>query len=141
MTVSEAILSREFFLMSIAFAFNQLSGLHIVSKIQTITIVQFGKSSADAVNLNAAFGVFNVIGRLILSAVSDCFGRKTIFIVMHISQAIAVGFMPQFIIIQQYGLFALTVLVIAFMFGGGPGIVPAFDADNFSSKHTGPTFG
>src|SRR4051794_35982821 len=53
LSVSDSILSWDFLLIYLTFAGNELCGLLVISKIQTIATHQFGRSSADAVFANA----------------------------------------------------------------------------------------
>ncbi|KAJ3310658.1 hypothetical protein HDU76_003316, partial [Blyttiomyces sp. JEL0837] len=142
MTLIEALFSVEMRLMYGMFFCSQITGLLIISKIQSITHTQLGKSNDEAVLINSLLGGSNLLGRLCLPLISDLIGsRKLLFIISCTVQAILLGFLPQSIAAQSYWSFLLEVNVIAFFYGGGFGMIPAFLSDQFGSKNIGPTHG
>ncbi|KAJ3008998.1 UNVERIFIED_CONTAM: hypothetical protein HDU68_002876 [Siphonaria sp. JEL0065] len=142
MTLWESIMSAEFRLMYIMFIGTQITGLMIMSKIQGIVQTQFGKTGNEPININAILGAFNLLGRMAVPFLSDRFGnRKIFFIVSATVQIFMLGFIPYSIWNQYYAAFLVEVFSIAFFYGAGFGLIPAFLSDQFGSKNIGPTHG
>ncbi|KAJ3065676.1 hypothetical protein HDU98_010949 [Podochytrium sp. JEL0797] len=142
MTLWDSIMSAEFRLMYVMFIGAQITGLMINSKIQGIVGTQFGKTGNEPINVNAVLGVFNLLGRLTLPFMSDLFGSRKIFFVLScLIQIIMLGFIPYTIWNQAYWGFLICVNTIAYFYGAGFGLIPAFLSDQFGSKNIGPTHG
>ncbi|KAI9331655.1 major facilitator superfamily domain-containing protein [Zopfochytrium polystomum] len=141
MTLMESLLSTEMKLMYLMFIGSQITGLLIISSIQNIVATQFDRPD-QKVPMNSVLGVSNLLGRLILPLTSDLLGtRKPLFILSCVAQAVLLGLLPTTIWNQSYNLFLFCANMIAFFYGGGFGIIPAFLADQFGSKNIGPTHG
>ncbi|KAI9325485.1 major facilitator superfamily domain-containing protein [Obelidium mucronatum] len=142
MTLWESIMSTEFRLMYVMFIGAQVTGLMIMSKIQGIVQTQFGKTGNEPININAILGTFNLLGRLMVPFLSDWLGnRKLFFIISCTVQIVMLGFIPYSIWGQYYWAFLVEVFSIAFFYGAGFGLIPAFLSDQFGSKNIGPTHG
>ncbi|KAI9097295.1 major facilitator superfamily domain-containing protein [Phlyctochytrium arcticum] len=141
-TLSQALTSREYILMYIMFFCNEITGLLIISKIQSIVQNQLGKSEQVAADINSILGGCNLLGRLILPTLSDYIGtRKPLFILSLAVQTVFLAVLPKAIGEQMYGLVLTCAFFIAFFYGGGFGLIPAFLADQFGSKNVGATHG
>ncbi|KAJ3071858.1 hypothetical protein HDU98_004708 [Podochytrium sp. JEL0797] len=161
MTLWDSIMSAEFRLMYVMFIGAQITGLMINSKIQGIVTTQFGKTGNEPINVNAILGVFNLLGRLSLPFLSDLVGNRKIFfiiscfvqvillfrlhydefLIIPLFQIVMLGFIPYTIWHQSYWGFLIAVNSIAYMYGAGFGLIPAFLSDQFGSKNIGPTHG
>ena len=92
----------------------EITGLLIISKIQSIVQNQFGKKPSDAANINSALGGVNLLGRLVLPLISDLIGaRKPLFLLSLACQVICLGCLPSALDSQSYG----GVLTCAFVIG------------------------
>ncbi|XXQ36718.1 Major facilitator superfamily (MFS) profile domain-containing protein [Plasmodiophora brassicae] len=141
MSLTQCLLSRPFLLLYVAFFGNQICGLLLISKIQTISMTQFGMSVDAATSVNAAVGAANLCGRFLLSTASDRIGRKSSLLVSLAVQTLCIALLLVTFDAESSSLFLACVAVIAFMYGGGFGVVPAFLSDLFGARHTGPTHG
>ncbi|TPX63002.1 hypothetical protein PhCBS80983_g00170 [Powellomyces hirtus] len=142
LSLSEALKSKEYILMYIMFFCAEITGLLIISKIQSIVQNQLGKGADVAANINSALGGCNLAGRLILPTLSDFLGqRKPLFLFSLVVQTIFLAILPNAIGSQQYILTLICAFAIAFCYGGGFGLIPAFLADQFGSKNVGATHG
>ncbi|KAI8805216.1 major facilitator superfamily domain-containing protein [Cladochytrium replicatum] len=141
MTLLESLGSTEFRLMYAMLFCAQITGLLVISKIQSICANQLKQSADMAATYNSALGVMNLLGRLILPTLSDFIGRKPIFILSLVVQAICLGMMPVTIHTRSLPGFLTVAFIIAMVYGAGFGIIPAFLADQFSSKNIGATHG
>ncbi len=86
----------------------------------------------------AIASIFNGLGRLIWSWLSDAVGRKAVFAIMFISQAILYMLLPQISNIILFGIMASYLLAC---YGGGFATMPAFAADTFGPGYIGRVYG
>lgn len=142
MTLWQALTSKEYIMMYIMFFCAEITGLLIISKIQSIVQNQLGKDAKTAANVNSILGGCNLLGRLVLPTVSDFIGqRKPLFVLSLTAQTIFLAILPKSIGDSTYALTLVCAFVIAFCYGGGFGLIPAFLADQFGSKNVGATHG
>ncbi|KAL2915777.1 hypothetical protein HK105_204724 [Polyrhizophydium stewartii] len=149
MTLAESLSSSEYWLMWFMFLGAQITGLLIISKIQSIIQNQFKRDADAAALINSLLGGANLLGRLVLPLLSDVLphvsggvaGRKSIFLFSLVTQAVCLSFLPLTIDDQRFGGFLACAFIIAFCYGGGFGVIPAFLADQFGAKNVGATHG
>ncbi|KAJ3174671.1 hypothetical protein HK101_010865 [Irineochytrium annulatum] len=142
MTLWDSLASVEFRLMYFMFFCSQITGLLVISKIQQITNTQFGKTVNESSLVNSCLGGANLLGRLLFPLISDLTGtRKLLFVISLLVQAVLLAALPHIIWAQSYAGFLVAVNVIAFMYGAGFGVIPAYLADQFGSKNVGATHG
>ncbi|KAJ3100241.1 hypothetical protein HDU96_010411 [Phlyctochytrium bullatum] len=142
MTLWDSLTSLEYGLMYPMFLGAQLTGLLIISKIQQITVTQMGRSTDEGALINSLLGGANLLGRLMLPFVSDLTkSRKGMYMLSTAVQAVLLGVLPTTIWTKTYPAFLFCVNLIAFFYGAGFGIIPAFLADQFGSKNVGATHG
>jgi OFA family oxalate/formate antiporter-like MFS transporter len=96
--------------------------------------------AADAAGgtLVAIAAIFNGLGRLIWSWLSDSLGRRRIFSIMFLSQAILYAITPH---IHSYFTFMAIACYLLACYGGGFATMPAFAADSFGTKNIGRIYG
>jgi len=82
--------------------------------------------------------LFNGFGRLFWAWLSDSTGRKAVFIVMFISQALLYLALPQ---ISNVTLFTVVACYLLSCYGGGFSVMPALVADSFGPAHVGRIYG
>jgi OFA family oxalate/formate antiporter-like MFS transporter len=102
-----------------------------------------GKDLSQAVDaaggsVVAIASVFNGLGRLIWSWLSDSLGRKKVFSIMFATQAALYIFIPH---INDYHLFMAVACYLLSCYGGGFATMPAFAADSFGTKQIGRIYG
>lgn len=141
MTLIESLASPEYILLWFTFLGNEITGLLIISKIQSIVTNQLGKDSTTAATINSLIGVCNLCGRLFVPALSDLVGRKVCFLISFLVQSILLGILPTFLNNSKYEAVLTCFFGIAFFYGGGFGVIPAFLADLFGGKNVGATHG
>ncbi|KAJ3196563.1 hypothetical protein HK101_008475 [Irineochytrium annulatum] len=142
MTLWESLTSKEFILMYFMFFCSQITGLLIISKMQQITVNQFGKSADEGVLINALLGGSNLLGRLAVPLLTDLTkSRKALFVTSTLCQLALLASLPATIASQTYWAFLFCCNFIAFFYGAGFGIIPAYLADQFGSKNVGATHG
>ncbi|KAJ3407899.1 hypothetical protein HDV05_005235 [Chytridiales sp. JEL 0842] len=139
---SKEVALSSYFNMTLLECIQSITGLMIISKIQNIVSAQFGKTASEAALINSLLGGANLLGRLAVPLMSDLINsRKTLFVISLFTQAVCLGCIPLSIEMQSYWSFLFEVNVIAFFYGSGFGMIPAFLADQFGSKNIGPTHG
>lgn len=84
--------------------------------------------------------IFNGLGRLIWAWVSDAIGRKGVFSIMFLTQAILYVLVASGII-SGYYLFIVVACYLLACYGGGFATMPAFAADSFGPKYIGKVYG
>ncbi|KAI8821339.1 major facilitator superfamily domain-containing protein [Fimicolochytrium jonesii] len=140
--LAQALKSKEYILMYIMFFCAEITGLLIIAKIQSIVQNQLKKDLQTATNINSALGGCNLLGRLVLPTLSDYVGQRKPFFVLSLTmQTLFLALLPTAIGDGNYGLTLTCAFIIAFFYGGGFGLIPAFLADQFGSKNVGATHG
>jgi len=99
--------------------------------------VVIAKDSAGAFVVAIA-AIFNGLGRLFWSWLSDIFGRKQIFSTMFLSQGVLYLIVPH---VSNYYFFLIIACYLLSCVGGGFATMPAFAADTFGSVHIGRIYG
>jgi len=117
---------------------NTMSGLSIISQASPI-LQEMGKASAEtAAVLVGVVAIFNGVGRIFWSWVSDLTSRKIAFFLMYLVEVFlfwtyhSLGSLP---------LLTIATFVVAMCYGGAYGITPAFAADYFGPRDVGSIFG
>jgi OFA family oxalate/formate antiporter-like MFS transporter len=117
---------------------NTTAGIAVISQaapmFQEITKV----SAARAAGIVGVISIANGAGRLLWAWLSDLAGRRAIFLVMFLLQAVVFWLMPS---AHSLTLFAALTIVVLLCYGGGFGTMPAFAADYFGAEHVGSIYG
>ncbi|PRX41090.1 OFA family oxalate/formate antiporter-like MFS transporter [Planifilum fimeticola] len=137
--VREALRTRQFWMLFFMLFLNVSAGIMIISQAspmgQEIINLDAVESAALVVGI---ISLFNAFGRIFWAAVSDWIGRRGVFIIMFLLQALLFLFLPN---LNTVGLFVATTALIALCYGGGFGTMPSFCADYFGTKNVGGIYG
>lgn len=124
---------------------NVSAGLGLLSQLSPMAQDMLKKTISDPGQLALAGGtilayasIFNGLGRLFWAWTSDAIGRRMVFIVMFITQAILYIVLPQ---IANEFLFTLIACYLLAFYGGGFATMPAFAADSFGPTYIGRVYG
>jgi len=124
---------------------NVSAGLGLLSQLSPMAQDMLKKSITDPGQLALAGGailayasIFNGLGRLFWAWTSDAIGRRMVFIVMFITQAILYIVLPQ---IANEFLFTVIACYLLACYGGGFATMPAFAADSFGPTYIGRVYG
>jgi OFA family oxalate/formate antiporter-like MFS transporter len=82
--------------------------------------------------------IFNGVGRIFWSWVSDLTSRRIAFFLMYL---VEVGLFWSYNSIDTLPMLTLATFVVAMCYGGAYGITPAFAADYFGPRDVGSIFG
>jgi OFA family oxalate/formate antiporter-like MFS transporter len=137
-TVGQALGTWQWWAICLLMSVNTMSGLSIISQASPI-LQEMGKASAEtAAVLVGVVAIFNGVGRIFWSWVSDLTSRKIAFFLMYL---VEVALFWTYHSIDSLPLLTIATLVVAMCYGGAYGITPAFAADYFGPRDVGSIFG
>ncbi len=134
----EALASGRFWMLWTMFFINITCGIMLISAASPMAQEQVGMSAAAAATMVGVMGLFNGLGRLGWSALSDKLGRSNIFTLFFSVTFVAFLLLPQ---LSSPLLFQIFIFLIISFYGGGFAISPAFIGDMFGTKHLGVILG
>ncbi|ORX66360.1 MFS general substrate transporter [Linderina pennispora] len=147
-SLGEALKSRDFWLLYVAFLANIVFCLVILSNLPALINRLFGRESKTphdppleahiAVSIE---GAFNMTGRILVGFISDFIGRKTTFLILLTVQIVALVCIPITISGDHFWLFLILIWIATICYGGGFGMIPAFLSDMFGSSNTSSCHG
>src|ERR671915_149787 len=111
----------------------------ILSEADPIAQEVSGVAPATAAWLVSIISVGNAAGRFLWAWLSDALGRKWVFLVMFLLQAVLFFLLP--VVGASFVALAILSFIIVSCYGGGFGTMPAFNADYFGSKNVGMIYG
>jgi MFS transporter, OFA family, oxalate/formate antiporter len=137
-TVGEAVATWQWWAICLLMSVNTMSGLSIISQASPI-LQEMGKASAEtAAFLVGIVAIFNGVGRIFWSWVSDLTSRKIAFLLMYLVEVVLFWTYHS---IDSLPLLTVATFVVAMCYGGAYGITPAFAADYFGPRDVGSIFG
>jgi OFA family oxalate/formate antiporter-like MFS transporter len=137
-TVGQALGTWQWWAICLLMSVNTMSGLSIISQASPI-LQEMGKASAEtAAVLVGVVAVFNGVGRIFWSWVSDLTSRKIAFFLMYLVEVVLFWTYHS---LDSLPLLTVATFVVAMCYGGAYGITPAFAADYFGPRDVGSIFG
>lgn len=137
-TANEALKSRRFYYMWIMMFINIACGIAIISAASPMMQEKLSYTAMQAATIVGFIGVFNGLGRIIWSTLSDYLGRANTFILFFAFQILAFYFLPK---IGVESVFLIVLFTVITMYGGGFATLPAFLGDLFGTKQLGAIHG
>lgn len=137
-TVAEALRTPQWWALWALLFLNVNAGIAILSQAAPMAEEITGVSAAVAAGLVGIISVANGSGRLIWAWLSDYVGRRWIFLIMFLVQAVLFFLLGS---VSSFALFTIIAFVILTCYGGGFGTMPAFTADYFGPKNVGQVYG
>jgi len=143
----EAVKTPQWWMLWGMLFLNVSAGLGLLSQLSPMAQDLIGKTQGitDPKVLAVAGGsilayasIFNGLGRLFWASVSDYIGRKNVFIIMFITQALLYIYLPQ---VAGVILFTVIACYLLACYGGGFATMPAFAADSFGPGYIGKVYG
>ncbi|MEI6286116.1 MAG: OFA family MFS transporter [Bacillota bacterium] len=133
-----AVASKDFWLFWITLFLNISAGIALISQASPMVQEIFKQTPTQAGIIIGVFSVFNGLGRLFWSWMSDAIGRRNVFLIFFASQALLFLVLPY---ISNLAVFMVVACYIYSCYGGGFSTMPAFVADSFGSKYLGTIYG
>ena len=118
---------------------NVTAGIAIITEAAPIAQTVSGVTAVTAASLVSIISVGNALGRFFWAWLSDAIGRKWVFFVMFLLQAVLLVLLP--VLGASFLLLSILAFVIISCYGGGFGTMPAFSADYFGSANVGKIYG
>ncbi|GGD24095.1 L-lactate MFS transporter [Hyunsoonleella pacifica] len=137
-TANEALKTPRFYYIWIMMFINIACGIAIISAASPMMQEKLNYTPMEAAAIVGLIGVFNGLGRIMWSTLSDYFGRANTYIVFFGFQILAFYFLPQ---IGMEMLFLVVLFTVITMYGGGFATLPAFLGDLFGTKQLGAIHG
>lgn len=132
MSLKEVFTSKKFYLLWTIFFINITCGISIISIASPFAQEAVGMTALQASFMVGIMGLFNGLGRLGWSALSDKLGRLNTYMTFFILELALFAVLPS---LTQVALFQLVIFAIISCYGGGFSIMPAFISDLFGNKH------
>jgi OFA family oxalate/formate antiporter-like MFS transporter len=117
---------------------NVTAGISLITEAAPMAEEIAGVSATVAAGLVSIISIANALGRFFWAWLSDAIGRKWVFFVMFILQAVLFFLLP---LVNSYVLLAVLAFIIVSCYGGGFGTMPAFNADYFGPTNVGTNYG
>ena len=119
---------------------NVTAGIAIITEAAPMAETIAGVSAVVAATLVSIISVGNALGRFFWAWLSDAIGRKWVFFIMFLLQAVLLVLLP-FLGAASFVLLAVLTFVVVSCYGGGFGTMPAFTADYFGPTNVGKVYG
>lgn len=138
MNLQEAVKTKYFGLLWGMLFINITAGIALISQASPMAQEIVGLTAAQAGVLLGIMSIFNGMGRLFWSAVSDRLGRRNVFLILFATQAVVFLILPSVTTVVPFAIISCYIL---FCYGGGLATMPAFTADIFGTKNVGTIYG
>ena len=137
-TSKEALRSKRFYYIWIMMFINITCGIAIIAAASPMVQEKLSYTPMQAATVVGLIGVFNGLGRILWSGLSDYLGRPNTYVLFFAFQILAFYFLPQ---ITVELLFLIILFTVITMYGGGFATLPAFLGDLFGTKQLGAIHG
>src|SRR5918997_591070 len=118
---------------------NVTAGISIITEAAPMAETISHVNAVTAASLVSIISVGNALGRFLWAWLSDAIGRKWVFFVMFLLQAVLLGVAPA--LGASFALLSILAFVVVSCYGGGFGTMPAFSADYFGPANVGKIYG
>jgi MFS transporter, OFA family, oxalate/formate antiporter len=137
-TLKEALSTWQWYVLWAMLFLNVTAGISIISQASPMAQEISGVSAAVGAGMVGIISIANGVGRLFWAWLSDGIGRRNVFLIMFLLQAVLFFLLPA---LREFTLLSIVCAIIISCYGGGFGTMPAFTADYFGSKWVGPIYG
>jgi MFS family permease len=141
LTASEAIKTREFWLVWGVLFTNVTAGIGILGQASPMMQEMFAKTPQAAAGFVGLLSLFNLGGRFVWSSASDRLGRRKTYSVYLGLGLVLYALIPTRKVVFGATLFVMFTCVILSMYGGGFATVPAYLRDLFGTREVGAIHG
>ncbi len=137
-TMGESLRTWQWYGLWTLLFLNTSAGISIISQAAPMGQEIAGVSAAIAAGLVGIISIANGSGRFLWAWFSDLVGRRWVFLMMFVIQAVVFGILPR---VQSFAGFTALCVVVLLCYGGGFGTMPAFAADYFGPENVGSIYG
>jgi OFA family oxalate/formate antiporter-like MFS transporter len=137
-TLAEAIRTWQWYGLWTLLFLNTCAGISVISQAAPMAQEITKVNAATAAGLVGLISIANGAGRFLWAWLSDFAGRRSVFLMMFLAQAVIFGVLPR---ISSFPAFAALAFLVLLCYGGGFGTMPAFAADYFGSENVGSIYG
>lgn len=137
-TANESLKSPRFYFIWIMMFINIACGIAVISAASPMMQEKLSYTPMQAAAIVGFIGVFNGLGRIIWSSLSDYLGRANTYIIFFAFQILAFYYLPK---IGIESVFLIVLFTVITMYGGGFATLPAFLGDLFGTKQLGAIHG
>ena len=130
--------TNRFYYIWIMMFINIACGIAIISAASPMMQEKLNYTPMEAAAIVGFIGVFNGLGRILWSSLSDYLGRANTYIIFFAFQILAFYFLPKMTMEVSFLIVLFTVIT---MYGGGFATLPAFLGDLFGTKQLGAIHG
>lgn len=139
MTFKGMIKTKRFYYLWIIYLLASMPGLLVIGLAKDIGLELVGLSPTAAASAVSIIALFNAGGRLVWGTISDKFGRINVVLVIFI---LTIGsLLIKALIPMNQILYYVTLVGVAFSFGGFLSVFPAITSELFGIKHLGANYG
>lgn len=138
MTIHEARRTPRFYYMWVMMFINICCGIALISVASPMAQQVIGLTALESASLVGIMGLFNGLGRIAWSSLSDYIGRPNTFIAFFVIQIVAFMLLTM---TESSIVFQTFLLIIMTCYGGAFATLPAFLSDIFGAKQLGAIHG
>src|SRR5216684_2762629 len=137
-TLSQALGRWQWYALWAMLFLNTSAGISIISQAAPMAQEITGVTAAVAAGMVGIISIANGAGRFLWAWFSDLVGRRAVFLVMSLLQAVLFWVMTD---VSSFPTFTALAFGILLCYGGGFGTMPAFAADYFGPENVGSIYG
>jgi OFA family oxalate/formate antiporter-like MFS transporter len=137
-TLGAALKTWQWYALWAILFLNTSAGISIISQAAPMAQETIHVSAATAASLVGIISIANGAGRFLWAWLSDFIGRRRVFQVMFLAQAIVFFLLSR---VHTFGGLAVLAFIVLLCYGGGFGTMPAFTADFFGARNVGSIYG
>ena len=137
-TLKEALSTWQWYVLWAMLFLNVTAGISIISQASPMAQEISGVNAAIAAGMVGLISIANGLGRLLWAWFSDAIGRRNVFLIMFLLQAVLFFILPSQ---HEFTMLATICFIVISCYGGGFGTMPAFAADFFGAKWVGSIYG
>ncbi len=135
---NQALRTHRFYYIWIMMFINISCGIAIIAAASPMMQEKLNYTPMEAAAVVGLIGVFNGLGRILWSGLSDFMGRANTYILFFAFQILAFMFLPK---LSMELAFLVVLFTVITMYGGGFATLPAFLGDLFGTKQLGAIHG
>jgi OFA family oxalate/formate antiporter-like MFS transporter len=117
---------------------NTLAGISIISQASPMAQELTQANAVAAAGLVGIISIANGAGRFLWAWFSDFAGRRRVFQLMFVAQAVLFFLLAR---VHSFAVLAVLAFGVLLCYGGGFGTMPAFAADFFGTRNVGSIYG